>query len=76
MRCEIESENWDYAQSEFFICLRQFIALSEGSFAPSADNFLYLGIENAHARSYESQSSELRRLTLSDTSHNSKRYVL
>lgn len=33
MRCEIESENWDYAQSEFFICLRQFIALSEGSFS-------------------------------------------
>lgn len=60
MRCEIESENWDYAQSEFFICLRQFIALSEGSFASSADNFLYLGLKmltlgvtNRKARSYE-----------------------
>ena len=60
MRCEIESENWNYAQSKFFICLRQFIALSEGSFAPSADNFLYLGLKmltlevtNRKARSYE-----------------------
>ena len=56
---KIESENWDYAQSEFFICLRQFIALSEGSFAPSADNFLYLG---------------LKMLTLGVTKVNSKRY--
>ena len=47
-------------RASFFICLRQFIALSEGSFAPSADNFLYLGLKmltlgvtNRKARSYE-----------------------
>ena len=49
-----------YKRGAAYICLRQFIALSEGSFAPSADNFLYLGLKmltlgvtNRKARSYE-----------------------
>ena len=71
---------WD-RKRKLGLCPERVFYLPEAIYCPQRGQFCALGrqlslsrLENAHARSYESQSSELRRLTLSDTSHNSKRY--